>query len=401
MRLRISKEHIPENIIIMMMFLPSLYYSLANLVGGYTILYIICFGCGMLSYVVLLRNSNAFLALLSFGIMSMLYSYVINPQFGNYIISGFSIDLLSKSKLVLLWLLYFPLLAAAASKELDFRYLLDRLFYCSLIVLPLDIYINYQRMQSTVLTDYMTIAYQILFWVFIAFLWEVQNKKRATWVLIGPAMFMLIVGGSRGALLCLITMLLLTYVFVYLGKVNKKSIKTFVPVLIALAAILVIFNMKNVLGLLEMVTSRMGYNSRVLTQISNINFFNNEDRVGLQMQVIPHLGDKVFGFGLFGDRFLISSGQYIHNFFLELLTDFGLIIGGAIIIYIIVISFKAVKICWSSKNSNAIYFIIISIVFVYVKFMISASYLESTECFFAVGILYNIVRFRGGIKYET
>jgi len=143
---------------------------------------------------------------------------------------------------------------------------------------------------------------------------------------------------------------------------------------------------------IENTLNSFGLKSRVLNRIINASFFDNADRSNIQKMLMPYIFDNFFGHGLYADRFLTAYGKYAHNFFLELLIDFGVIAGGGMIIAIIISTVRAILLCVKKQMNYAMYFVIYSIVYIYFKFMISASYLESSECFFAIGIIVNIIR---------
>lgn len=396
MKIRFSYEHLPEKMITMIFFLPSLYYSLANLVAGYTIIYLVCFLCGGIAYLLLVRKATTAFVILFSLMIALSYTYFVNPSVGYYILSTSSLNTFSKSRIVLLLLVYITPFLIAVSNKIDYDYMLKYLFWCSVILLPLDMVINIKRLTSTKTLDYMTISYQLLFWTIIAIFYCVEKRKKWPLIIVLPSVLSILTGGSRGALLCLSVTILLVYIFKNLLAdriANHRSRRIFQLVsLIFIIILLVFFN--NFLLEIENTLDSWGIKSRVITRIINASFFDNADRTNIQKELFPYLNNRVFGYGLYGDRFLTSSGKYAHNFFVELLIDFGVVIGGIIIIALIINTIRAFLICIKKKTTVALYFLFFSIVFIYIKFMISASYLESSECLFAIGIIINIIRYR-------
>lgn len=390
--IKTKTQKIHEKIIVILMFFPSLYYSLANLYRGFTILYFLCFVCGAISYILLIRRAKAFLITISLIIFSLLYASLMNGHLFAYIFSSASLIEFSKSKLVLLIFIYLPTLVTCLSKKLDYGFILNRMFICSIIILPLDIIIGVQRITNGIYKiDYMTIAYEIFFWSMFCFFGMIEKKKVWPLILVIPSTTLIIVGGSRGALLCLTAVLLLLYCkrtfFVPHSKLKKGRIV--VSYLLFLCAIIIALNISDVINSVLNILGNIGYSSRTLNSILSFSFLNNEDRISLQAYLYPHLLDPVFGSGIYSDRFLVPTGQHAHNLFLELLIDFGLI-AVPVILAIIWHTIKAIRISIRLKNSYMQYLCIYSIVTIFGKFMFSASYLESTEVFLALGLLYNI-----------
>lgn len=394
--LRIKLNKIHETIIVILMFFPSLYYSLANLLGGYTILYFICFACGAISYILLVRRPNVFFSILCLISIIFLYSTIMNSKLLDYIFSFSSIIDFSKSKLVLLIFLYLPAFVVCLSKKLDFEYILSKMFLCSIIILPLDIVIGTQRMiHYSYLVDYMTIAYQISFWLMFCLFGALLNQTVWPLLLVIPSTILVIFGGSRGALLY--TLFILFSIFCMKTLFNNQSKgrvkRLLLSYVLFIVIILMAINFTEILNIAVNVLDNLGYSSRTLNSILSSSFLENFDRMTIQAQLYPHLFENIFGSGIYSDRFLQASGQYAHNFFLELLIDFGLV---SVIVILIIFrnTINAMFISFRPGNKHKQYIFIFCLVTIFVKFMFSASYLESTECFLALGLLYNIVTFR-------
>ena len=386
---------IPENLIALSLFFPSLYFCLANLIKGYLFLYFASFIVGIASYFVLLKKKSVYSLIIPFiVVLTVFYSSLINPGLRSLIIDTATLYDFSKSRIVLLFLVYLPPCFLLITQRIDFKILTKKLFICSMIILPLAIIVNYNRMMSSRILDYMTISYQLLLWTFFALFWTLYNKLRLPWLIIIPAIISIVIGGSRGASICIaITIVLIaTFRFFVLGQ-NEKSAKKVILIFlsIVLVSVALIF-FDQILMWIADALNTFGIRSRVVSELITNGFLKNEDRAGLIGQASQHAFDHLLGYGVYGDRFLLNA-SYTHNFFVELIIDFGVIIGGAIIIYIISISLKSLLICLRNKDEITCYFFIMAIVLVYFKFMVSASYLESAECLMSCGVLYNIYKF--------
>lgn len=400
--MKITTKYLNENIIASLMFLPSLYYSLANLFNGFTILYFLTFSLGAISYILLLiRRPKIFLLFGTFIVLILSYSLIINPKLFNFILSSSSLVEFSKSKIILLLLVYLPVLITSMNGKLNYSYFIHKMYSYSLIILPLNLIVSYQRIAHSDFSDYITIAYEILFWTFFCIVGAIQNRKKIALIIIVPAALTLTTGGSRGALLCFLVILFLLYIATFLRTLTKKSVvrRLIIISFLLVFGIIISFSFSNLITSLEGVLSNVGYSSRVLDYIQTSNLFFNDSRFSLYSEITPHLFDYFFGSGIFADRFLIASNQYVHNLFLELLINYGVMLGSVIIVLIILKSINVILMSIKTKDPNIQYLAIFAITYLFVKFMISASYLQSSEFFLAFGFIYNITRFnkRGSI----
>ena len=91
--------------------------------------------------------------------------------------------------------------------------------------------------------------------------------------------------------------------------------------------------------------------------------------------------NPVWGYGIMGDRVVL--GTYCHNIFLELLCDFGVVLGTLFIVALVAIIFIAIRKTWKTE-----YFFFVSgmIIAVVVKLMFSNSYIVEPDFFFMLGI---------------
>ena len=106
---------------------------------------------------------------------------------------------------------------------------------------------------------------------------------------------------------------------------------------------------------------------------------------------------NIFGKGLFGDRTFIldeyRDPTYAHNLILELLVDFGLVFGTLIAQFVLFLIIKALIVSIKSKNLLLIKMSFAMISVLFVKHMISASFLTSFDFWFYIGLSVHIVIF--------
>jgi len=383
-----------ELLLALFLFLPSFYYSIANLFISITFIYMVVFALSVYVYIsFLVIKPTKFLLFITFFVFITIYSVSNNNNLFNYIVSTNSINDFFTSKLILFIFLYFPVFILNNYRPMNYKLFTKYMYFFSCILLPLNIIINYRRIISVELLDYMAIAYEIVFWLIFFVIGTVARHKKINILLIIPALVSVVIGSSRGALIVLLIFLLLTGVYlVFIEKkylLKKASIFIYFIIgslVISSLLILLLNNISNI----NQFFSDLGISSRIFLSFQDSNFIFDSGRLEIFKEIISYLPDKIFGYGIFMDRLLITSNQYTHNVFLEILINYGLLIGFILISIIFYFTFKAVRISYLLKNTTLIFLVIYSVIYIYIKFMISGSYLQSSEFFLAVGILLNI-----------
>ena len=167
------------------------------------------------------------------------------------------------------------------------------------------------------------------------------------------SIFLMLISGARGPIGCL---MLLIFIKLFWKLKASKNWKRLVlgSMLIILPA--VIFANKLV-SFFTNLTIEKGFSTRLLGLISHDDVLNATGRVEIKDYVVELIKNHpIIGVGLGFDRIYINHhfgnsvseviGDYPHNFFLELLLQYGIIIGGIIIILLfrtIVLAFKRSK----------------------------------------------------------
>ena len=126
---------------------------------------------------------------------------------------------------------------------------------------------------------------------------------------------------------------------------------------------------------------KFGFKSRTLTLMLHSTDFST-GRTALYSKTLKAISEKPFlGYGLAGDR-VILGGTYPHNFFLEVIAQFGVIFGflfSVLIIVLCIVGFFANKPV--VRDLTAIFF---SIGFIHL--LLSGSYLTSANFWLLIAI---------------
>ncbi len=213
-------------------------------------------------------------------------------------------------------------------------------------------------------------GYDMAFIATVFMLYGFQNRSHFHKILAVASWAMMLVYGSRGALLCTAAFLLL---FVLSYNSNK-----YIRVIMVIGVIAVILSFafqgdKIIVYAATFIMQHFGIRSRTITAILQGRLSENNGRTWIYETAIRAIREKPWlGYGAFGDRPFIAPKfiwGYCHNIVLEMWFDFGIIIGSAILVFL------AVKTVLTYFNSDrAMKNIIIVCVSALTKLVISDSF---------------------------
>ena len=186
-------------------------------------------------------------------------------------------------------------------------------------------------------------------------------------------LFIVLAIGSRGAAIVFVV-----YVVYDIIQSNKKYIGLLVVIFILLSLLLPF--------LIDWLDS-IGISSRTLTLLINGELDSDSGRRDIYNMYLNLIKTYPFGLGLWGDR-TILEGSYCHNFFLELIVDFGYLGGSFIILLCSLLLFK-IYIYSNKYNKNRL---ICYLMVIIGPSMVSGSYLIDYNFGAFCGILYLIYR---------
>lgn len=220
----------------------------------------------------------------------------------------------------------------------------------------------------------------------------IENKKIDI-ILSVISLFALLIYGSRGALLTLC--LLIGYMAWLKNKNTKKVI-----IGLVIGIILIIIGPYIVVEMLNRLTNA-GIESRTVKTMISGEFLASSSRLKIYKYLISVLKDNfLFGIGICGDRYYLPKNfsgvdaSYAHNLLLELLLDYGVIIGTVIIILIVSILMKGfIREKDVYKKGFFSVFVFISVV----QLMVSRSWLSEQNLFVLLALLFT---YSGNLKVK-
>lgn len=213
---------------------------------------------------------------------------------------------------------------------------------------------------------YMVFSYNLLFPTLLLFFTTLQKFS-----LIGLAgslvgMCLILVAGCRGALICMIVANAL-YVLFLSNVSRQKRLLLFVGMGI-LALVIYVFWINIVEWMLSLLSEK-NISSRTLEYLVSGDFLEDSGRASIQDKIIQHIG--LMPKGLFADR-RYANGTYAHNIVIELLIDYGIILGSFLIVGLLILSIRAFR------NSKPDERVVLTALFAsgLVKLFFSGSYLN-------------------------
>ena len=226
----------------------------------------------------------------------------------------------------------------------------------------------------------MTLSYYLLLPT-IMFLDKFIDKfSFKTLFIVLTSMLIIIALGARGPFIGIFAFIPLKLI-----KPNTKlTIKRLIGFMFSSVIIIMGFIFRNRLLLrLNEVLANFGIRSRTISLFLS-DGLNTSGRDGIySLAINAILKSPVFGYGIGADSF-ITGHDYVHNFFLEVLLHFGIIIG--VIISIVLLAKLLYKLIKYNRINYNLIIIWVSIGFVHL--MVSATYTTNINFWIFLGVLF-------------
>lgn len=188
----------------------------------------------------------------------------------------------------------------------------------------------------------LSLGYNLLIFV-LPFIYCAMEEKKVIDIvgaLIGTVIIM--IGGSRGPFLD-IAILIVCYILI---KVDASKHKALLVLGVSAFAVAFIQLYPYLLYGLSSILDYFHITSRFVEKLASGSITEDAGRSVIWSAAIKMIKDKPLGHGAMGSRYVLSRYIYVahpHQIFLEILIDFGVIIGSLIIIWMVVCAFKLFK----------------------------------------------------------
>ncbi|MBP5598292.1 MAG: O-antigen ligase family protein [Pseudobutyrivibrio sp.] len=341
---------------------------------------VVYIGVFILYFKYMVSNYKKITIITGLFILLLVFSIIINRD-----IAGFS------TTLILLFFSRFIVAIIMFSSIHDFDLFSDQCHSWSWIaILYYFVYTVFSRVYITNYSYNMAFSYNMLLPAVLSLYYLIIRQKRRIYSI--AIFFFSFIGilqfGSRGAIACIIASLLfmITYLFI-----DKKNGIIFIS-LIAIFALIVSLFSNEILNFLVQTFP----NSRNLSMLRSNSFYELSNRDNYWKIALDSFTSSPFSFrGIAGDcecicdylRINYSLSYYSHNFFIESLVSYGVLIGGGCIIAFGNRVIKVIYNCFKYKNANSLVFVFL---IPYITFMmISGSIWQSYQHWIVFGILIN------------
>ena len=201
------------------------------------------------------------------------------------------------------------------------------MLFMSFVVFTLGlVYIGLAFIDTGALQGYsMTYSYYLLLPALVF-----ANQRRlpytAAFFLICALMFVL---GSRGALLAAITFMLL--MLLSDRTLSLHTVSTIAFLTLCAAILLGSFHSQ-----LASFSEKLAFTPRTLSLLLEGEISQDSSRLDIYRTIWTSILDRpIEGYGIYGDR-VILNGTYCHNIFLEILHNFGLLLGTGFVLYFLI-----------------------------------------------------------------
>lgn len=186
--------------------------------------------------------------------------------------------------------------------------------------------------------------------------------------------YIICVFGSRGVMLCLLSYIGIR-IFMKLETIQVKIVFSSLAVVL-LGIVFLGFQMLDT-------SNEIVDNSYILSSLKNGTFFKSARSTIYKNSLEMILEKPVLGWGIAGEFFIL--GTYPHNFFLEVMIDFGILLGGAFSIYVICKTIIAFK---TQQNIKELLVILLCAGFF--PTMLSGSWLLEWKLFLFWGLVFSV-----------
>jgi len=198
-------------------------------------------------------------------------------------------------------------------------------------------------------------------------------------VILGVSLLIILALGSRGALMCI-------GAFAILKLIKQVSRLTYKNIMLYLLLFFVIFiSLIFWDGILEYIYNfllRYGIKSRSIILFLQGEIYLSGRDILYKNVIKEILNNPLLGIGLSGDR-RVLGGIYVHNIFIEILSNFGVVLGSYIIILLIYVVIKSLL----REKSRKYNIIIIWISIGFIHLLVSSSYLIDFKFWIMIGLI--------------
>ena len=315
---------------------PALYAWIKEIIGSaslaHGLLVIICYGFFVASFTIAKDSINA---------IYIFFLFIILLVFGLYGLINFSDHYLLESYALPSTITFFSGMCGfyfmVCQRDAE-----DVKKAMKIIAIILTIYYYYYSLDLVGSAEYefgysMGYGFHVLFPCLLNANFALEKRERKKWlsffwwVMFAICMLLIFIYGSRGPIIGVVTFFVFKYgISFMLDKRVSPLKKLIVSIGIAIIFFLLIIYAETFFLMLAKYLEPAGIKSRTITRFLNSSMTYDNGRNDIFKTALSMMG--ILGNGPFYDQYLWGVGNYCHNFFVEILFDFGAVGGGAILI---------------------------------------------------------------------
>lgn len=266
------------------------------------------------------------------------------------------------------------------------------LFWASLVsVVLIYLYYSGEVQANTAMEDNMDAAYRVLPSIMYLIYYAMTTKGVFNWVLAVAAVFMVFIFGSRGPVLVIVVFLAFGG-FISVAKSEKWWLKI-LYVLICGFLIYFFASGEQVMTLAENLSEtfrKIGFSTRIFDYFIEGEIAYDSGR-GKILDTISEAirQNPIVGYGFMGDRPLLSSNSYTHNLLYEVVCHYGTIVGPIVLAFMFGVPICAIL---KAKDRDTVLLLLMFACMVFVRLMLSSSYVYEANLYFLFGLSANVLR---------
>ena len=243
--------------------------------------------------------------------------------------------------------------------------------------------------EGDAIIELMGAAYRLVPFVLFLLWYAFEHGNLLNYMVAFVGVFILLSLGTRGPIICLLTFVVLYFLFF---KSFKRNL--LVKSIIVIVAAMFIFFSNEIMIELGSFAEALGLSTRVFDSAMKGSFANYQESSGrddIWGGIFSYItnNDLYWGKGLYSDRLISYYGGYAHNLELELLCDFGLV-GGAIVIALL--TWLIVKAFLKSRGTEGSLIMLVLFCSVIIYLQLSTSFLQLNSFWFFIGISVSMSR---------
>ena len=318
----------------------------------------------LLAFPIVLKR-NFVLTLITYIIFILLFSYslITNPLTQEYIIN-------EGLKLTLpICLPVFLSYVSMRDRDLLMKVLLIVSGFITLVGVLYTFFLLQGRLYTESIYN-MSIGYSLLYPMVLFFSSKKTFLQLVSFILMALVFFI----GSRGPVIVF-------GVYVIISLLRRKRLSSVLPVI--LLALIVFYNLDSIFVILE---KFFGFESRSLYLLTSGEMLSHiggrEDIYATAKKALNEV--PLLGYGIFGDR--VALNAFSHNFFIEVILDFGYIFG----VTFLVIFFLIIIRTYLKSNSENRDILLIFFVMSMVPLMVSGSFTKDISFYIFLGVIYSL-----------